>query len=103
MATREEIDPVSLESNPARPSPPKHPRPTHVLAAHSDGEKLTDEHWMTLEDFARLFTYGPTRTKDSQGRWGMRNDVRVHPQEAELDTVDVAGMGNFGPTGFAGP
>ena len=30
-------------------------RPTHVLIARSDGEKLTGEEWITLEDFAKLF------------------------------------------------
>ena len=31
------------------------PRPTHVLVAHIDGENLTGEEWITLEDFAKLF------------------------------------------------
>ena len=51
-------------------------RPTHVLVATSDGEKLTGETWMTLEDFVALFTYGT--------RWGvnkhgptMTNEIRV--------------------------
>ena len=40
----------------------KLPPPTHVLVGTSDGEKLTGERWMTLEDFAALFTYGETHS-----------------------------------------
>lgn len=42
----------------------KLPPPTHVLVGTSDGEKLTGERWMSLEDFAALFTYGETYRGD---------------------------------------
>lgn len=62
-------------------------RPTHVLVARSDGEKLTGEEWMTLEDFAKLFTWGKTMyTTGRDGGPGTalmaeRNDIRVRPAD----------------------
>ena len=57
-------------------------RPTHVLVATSDGEKLTGETWMALEDFAKLFTYGKTMTIDeATGMMGITQDVLVRQDE----------------------
>ena len=57
----------------------KLPPPTHVLVGTSDGEKLTGERWMSLEDFAALFTYGETRSADGRG-WPTR-DIRLKRRE----------------------
>lgn len=52
-------------------------RPTHVLVGTSDGDKLTGERWITLEDFARLFTWGTSYTEGARGLLTHKNVIRV--------------------------
>lgn len=52
-------------------------RPTHVLVATSDGERLTGESWMTLEDFAKLFSPGTARGRTEDGQWFERSVLCV--------------------------
>lgn len=53
------------------------PRPTHVLIARSDGEKLVGEEWITLEEFAKLFA--PVTHTD--GRTYEYKTLRVRDEE----------------------
>lgn len=51
-------------------------RPTHVLVY----DEKNNESWpMSLEDFAKLFSPGTHRCKDTEGRWGERSIIRVNP------------------------
>ena len=48
-----------------------------MLVATSDGEKLTGETWMTLEDFAALFYPSASRGRNKDGQWFERSVLRV--------------------------
>lgn len=53
-------------------------RPTHIFVGtmtRSD-DRAPAGWWMTLEEFAKLFTYGQTYGMDGQGPW-LRHEIRV--------------------------
>lgn len=58
-------------------------RPTHVMVAYSDGEKLIGERWITLEEFAKLFTYGESYDKAAvRGESEPNYEIRVRSDVA---------------------
>ena len=66
-------------------------KPTHVLVAESDGEKLIGEQWITLEDFAKLFTYGENHTRNVRGELtSISHDIRVRARPStEKESTDT--------------
>lgn len=71
-------------------------RPTHVLVASSDGEKLLGEEWITLEQFATFFTWRRTIHFDADGPSGETHDIcakSVQTDGAAPDDVKPADDG----------